>query len=192
MNLEKKIDEYSRTRNYKLKCDIDRCIEIEMSKNHTKKSINELRKIILKYRSILTDTQYNGYYTNDTYDTNSTNDDYSQTEPLLASMSETKFSREKSEELVQRDAQIGDLVNDLEDLRLIFVELQSQVHQQGIILDRIEDNMTSASENVEDGRKQLEKANQHSKNATSKLKYIAGITGIGAIVGTVLGLKFFH
>lgn len=75
---------------------------------------------------------------------------------------------ENTEELVnQRDEEITRIAQSIEELAGIFKELAVLVIDQGTILDRIDYNMESAVEHAKEGITQLEKAEEHQKNAMS-------------------------
>ena len=58
------------------------------------------------------------------------------------------------------------------------------------MLDRIDFNISSALDNVDEGNKQLAKSSIYQKKAISKTKYLlGGLVGIAAVVGTILGIK---
>lgn len=65
----------------------------------------------------------------------------------------------------QRDQEIAHIAKSIEELAAIFKELAVLVIDQGTILDRIDYNMESAVEHAKEGIKQLEKAEEHQKNA---------------------------
>lgn len=75
---------------------------------------------------------------------------------------------ENTERLVnERDEEIVRIAKSIEELAAIFKELAVLVIDQGTILDRIDYNMETAVEHAKEGVKQLEKAEQHQKNAMS-------------------------
>lgn len=74
---------------------------------------------------------------------------------------------EEAEELVNaRDQEIRSIAKSIEELAQIFKELAVLVIDQGTILDRIDFNMENAVEHAKEGVVQLEKAEEHQKNAT--------------------------
>ena len=73
----------------------------------------------------------------------------------------------EAEDLVNaRDEEIQQIAKSIEELAEIFKELAVLVIDQGTILDRIDYNMENAVEHAKEGVEQLEKAEQHQKNAT--------------------------
>lgn len=73
----------------------------------------------------------------------------------------------------QRDEEINRIAKSIEELAAIFKELAVLVIDQGTILDRIDYNMENAVEHAREGIKQLEKAEEHQKNAMSTKCIIA-------------------
>ena len=67
----------------------------------------------------------------------------------------------------QRDEEIIRIAKSIEELAQIFKELAVLVIDQGTILDRIDFNMEHVIDNTQEGLKQLEKAEEHQKNATA-------------------------
>ena len=65
----------------------------------------------------------------------------------------------------QRDEEIMRIAKSIEELAAIFKELAVLVIDQGTILDRIDFNMESAVEHAKEGIVQLQKAEDHQKNA---------------------------
>jgi len=85
--------------------------------------------------------------------------DYGFTSAQIAIVDET-------EELVnQRDEEITKIAKSIEELAAIFKELAVLVIDQGTILDRIDFNMETAVEHAKEGIVQLQKAEDHQKNA---------------------------
>ena len=92
--------------------------------------------------------------------------------------------------IAERDAEITNIVKSIEELSLIFKELNVLVHDQGTMLDRIDYNMECAVENVKSGVGQLDKADEHQKSAMStQTKIIGGLTGMISIMIGLLILK---
>lgn len=65
----------------------------------------------------------------------------------------------------ERDEEIIRIAKSIEELATIFKELAVLVIDQGTILDRIDFNMEQVLDNTTQGIKQLEKAEEHQKNA---------------------------
>ena len=66
--------------------------------------------------------------------------------------------------LRQRDTQLNNLLNSVNDLAQIFKDMQTLVMEQGSILDRIDYNIDIAATNVTSGKKSIVKANEYHKN----------------------------
>ena len=66
--------------------------------------------------------------------------------------------------LQQRDIQLNNLLNSVNDLAQIFKDMQTLVMEQGSILDRIDYNIDIAATNVTSGKKSIVKANEYHKN----------------------------
>ncbi len=66
--------------------------------------------------------------------------------------------------LQNRDNELNQLLNSVNDLAQIFKDMQSLVMEQGSILDRIDYNIDIAATNVTTGKKSLIKANEYHKN----------------------------
>lgn len=70
------------------------------------------------------------------------------------------------ESVNQRDAEITAIAKSIEELAQIFKELAVLVIDQGTVLDRIDYNMEAAVDHAKEGVVELEKAEEHQKNAT--------------------------
>jgi syntaxin 16 len=66
--------------------------------------------------------------------------------------------------LQQRDNQLNNLLNSVNNLAQIFKDMQTLVMEQGSILDRIDYNIDIAATNVTSGKKSIVKANEYHKN----------------------------
>ena len=66
--------------------------------------------------------------------------------------------------LQNRDNELNQLLNSVNDLAQIFKDMKSLVMEQGSILDRIDYNIDIAATNVTTGKKSLIKANEYHKN----------------------------
>jgi syntaxin 16 len=69
-----------------------------------------------------------------------------------------------NQNLQNRDNELNQLLNSVNDLSQIFKDMQSLVMEQGSILDRIDYNIDLAATNVTTGKKSLVKANEYHKN----------------------------
>ncbi|XP_017893633.1 syntaxin-16 [Ceratina calcarata] len=77
---------------------------------------------------------------------------------------------------VEREEQIGSIVQSIADLRHIFKDLASMVQDQGTVLDRIDYNVEQAQVQVQEGYKQLKKADSYHR-ANRKLYCIVVLAG---------------
>ena len=92
--------------------------------------------------------------------------------------------------VARRDVEIISIAKSVEELAIMFKDLNSLVVQQGTILDRIDYNMECAVSNVKSGNDNLETANKHHKKASStQIKLIGGLIGIIGLLGGILALK---
>ena len=69
-----------------------------------------------------------------------------------------------NQNLQNRDNELNQLLNSVNDLAQIFKDMQSLVMEQGSILDRIDYNIDIAASNITTGKKSLVKANEYHKN----------------------------
>ncbi|CAK9830441.1 Stx16 [Anthophora retusa] len=77
---------------------------------------------------------------------------------------------------VEREEQIGNIVQSIAELRHIFKDLASMVQDQGTILDRIDYNIEQTQVQVQEGYKQLKKADSYQR-ANKKLYCIVVLAG---------------
>ena len=73
-------------------------------------------------------------------------------------------TQENNEQLRQRDHELNNLLESVNELAELFKEMQNLVMQQGTILDRIDYNIDIASTNITQGKKSIVKADKHMKN----------------------------
>ncbi|XP_023347674.1 syntaxin-16 [Eurytemora carolleeae] len=100
-------------------------------------------------------------------------------EPARVPWSKQDFIQfeENNKFLRKREAEITHIVESIQDLNTVFKELAQMVSEQGEIVDRIDYNIESAGFKVEQGLKQLQKAEKYqSKNR--KMKCILLLTGV--------------
>ncbi|KAI4495027.1 PREDICTED: syntaxin-16 [Polistes canadensis] len=64
---------------------------------------------------------------------------------------------------VEREQQIGNIVQSIADLKYIFKDLANMVQDQGTVLDRIDYNIEQTQVQVSEGYKQLKKADSYQK-----------------------------
>ena len=72
-------------------------------------------------------------------------------------------TQENNEQLRKRDNELNNLLNSVNELAQLFKDMQSLVMQQGTILDRIDYNIDIASTNINQGKKNIIKADKHLK-----------------------------
>ncbi|CAK9794692.1 Stx16 [Anthophora quadrimaculata] len=77
---------------------------------------------------------------------------------------------------MEREEQIGNIVQSIAELRHIFKDLASMVQDQGTILDRIDYNIEQTQVQVQEGYKQLKKADSYQR-ANKKLYCIVVLAG---------------
>ena len=88
----------------------------------------------------------------------------------------------------ERAQQIQNIENDIIDVNKIMRDLSAMVHQQGEVVDSIEDNVENVHGNVELGRQELQKAAGYQSKYRRKL-FCLLMTAI--IVATVLGIIIY-
>ncbi|XP_034187643.1 syntaxin 16 [Osmia lignaria lignaria] len=85
---------------------------------------------------------------------------------------------------LEREEKIGNIVQSIADLRYIFKDLASMVQDQGTILDRIDYNIEQTQIQVQEGYKQLKKADSYQR-ANKKLYCIV------VLAGAIIVISFF-
>lgn len=88
---------------------------------------------------------------------------------LQQQMSPTEFAA-----MQERENAIVQLEADIADVNMIFKDLASMVHDQGEIIDSIEQNIEEAVVDIQSGNVQLRQARDHQQSARKK-KFIIGI-----------------
>ena len=86
----------------------------------------------------------------------------------------------------QRDEEIMRIAKSIEELAAIFKELAVLVVDQGTILDRIDYNMESAVEHAKEGIVQLQKAEDHQKNALPFRCIVVLVVLIAIMLGVLI------
>ena len=86
----------------------------------------------------------------------------------------------------QRDEEIMRIAKSIEELAAIFKELAVLVIDQGTILDRIDYNMESAVEHAKEGIVQLQKAEDHQKNALPFRCIVVLVVLIAIMLGVLI------
>lgn len=88
-----------------------------------------------------------------------------------------------------RQGDIGKLVRQINELAVIFKELSILVVEQGTVLDRIDYNVSAARKQVEEGKKELDKAANAEKSTRAKSVLTCLVTS-NLIMGFLLVLRF--
>jgi len=86
----------------------------------------------------------------------------------------------------ERDQEIVRIAKSIEELAQIFRELAALVIDQGTILDRIDYNMEVAVEHATEGKKQLDQAETHQKNALPCRCIIVLVILIAIMLGVLI------
>jgi len=89
----------------------------------------------------------------------------------------------------ERDSEIEELIQSIAAIQSLFKELSVLVIEQGSMLDRIDYNVESVHVKVKEGRREMEKANEYSKNNRS-LVIIAFLTGLMIVLLFLVYLKY--
>ncbi|KZC09068.1 PREDICTED: syntaxin-16 [Dufourea novaeangliae] len=85
-------------------------------------------------------------------------------------------SEDRMKFAMEREEQIGSIVQSIADLRHIFKDLGNMVQDQGTVLDRIDYNIEQTQVQVQEGYKQLKKADSYQR-ANRKLYCIVVLAG---------------
>nr|XP_003706209.1 PREDICTED: syntaxin-16 [Megachile rotundata] len=93
-------------------------------------------------------------------------------------------SEDRTKLALEREEQIGNIVQSIADLRHIFKDLATMVQDQGTILDRIDYNIEQTQIQVQEGYKQLKKADSYQR-ANKKLYCIV------ILAGAIILVSFF-
>lgn len=72
----------------------------------------------------------------------------------------------------EREESLRQLEQDIQDINTIFKDLAVMVYDQGEVIDVIEDNVEQAAEDVEQGVKQLDKAQEYQSSARRKKLFL--------------------
>jgi len=73
-------------------------------------------------------------------------------------------TQDNNEQLRKRDNELNILLDSVNELAQLFKDMQTLVMEQGTILDRIDYNIDIASTNINKGKKNIIKADEHLKN----------------------------
>ncbi|KAJ8922572.1 hypothetical protein NQ315_007602 [Exocentrus adspersus] len=112
-------------------------------------------------------------------------DDYNQQQQQQALAREMAFEHDM---LLERETRIKQIESDVLDINQIMRELGSMVHEQGEVIDTIENRIDHAAGNVEEGTEQLVKASQYQTRFRKKMLIliIIGIIIIAIIIGVLV------
>ena len=80
---------------------------------------------------------------------------------------------EKMNNLQNRDQELGELLNSMENLASTFNDLKIIIMEQGTILDRIDYNIEASAINVSKGKQHLINAHEMQKNSCFKRAILA-------------------
>ena len=90
------------------------------------------------------------------------------------------------EDLRERERAIRQLESDIVDVNTIFKDLATLVHEQGEMVDSIEQNVESSHIRVQEGTEQLRQAERY-KTKSRKKKFILAVIGI-VILAVIIGI----
>merc|ERR1712227_119318 len=93
-----------------------------------------------------------------------------------------QLSQEEYAAMQERENAIAQLEADIADVNMIFKDLASMVHDQGEIIDSIENNIENAVTDISSGNQQLIAAREHQRSARKKKIVIAIIALIFVLV----------
>ena len=88
----------------------------------------------------------------------------------------------------KRNEEINRLLGQMEEMKGLFLDLSKLIQEQGTILDRIDNNIDVALDEVKQGNKELEQAEKHQKSKAFFIYLIAMIILI-IILGTVIIIR---
>nr|UEK51506.1 syntaxin 16-like protein [Parasacculina yatsui] len=95
---------------------------------------------------------------------------------------------EETRALQQRDSEVQRLVHSLADLNLLFTELGRLVHEQGVVVDRIDVAVEDTQTRVHDALQQLQKADSY-QNKSRRLQILLALVVITVLLIVVLLLS---
>ncbi|KAK2187318.1 hypothetical protein NP493_169g00003 [Ridgeia piscesae] len=95
--------------------------------------------------------------------------------------------------LHDREERIVQLESDILDINEIFKELGTLVHEQGEVIDTIQDNVESAYGHVDEGNEQLIQASKYQRKARKKMCILVLILlVVGCVLALIIGLSLKH
>lgn len=91
---------------------------------------------------------------------------------------------------LEEQRQMDKITKDVIQLEDMFLKLNTMVHEQGEMVDRIETNVEEAYEKVELGEQELGKAVDYKRSALKKKMCIIGIVvAVLAVIALIIGLS---
>ena len=88
----------------------------------------------------------------------------------------------------RRNEEIMRLIQQIDQVKQLFLDLASLIQEQGTILDRIDNFIETAVNEVQKGNEELEKAEKHQKNKCFYV-YLIGMIVLILILGTVILIR---
>ncbi|OHT08226.1 syntaxin 16/TLG2-like protein [Tritrichomonas foetus] len=88
----------------------------------------------------------------------------------------------------RRNEEILRLQQQLDEIKTLFIDLGQLIQEQGTILDRIDNFIETAVDEVKEGNKELEKAETHQKNKCFYV-YLIGMIVLILILGVIILIK---
>merc|ERR1712223_440545 len=98
---------------------------------------------------------------------------------------------DKVRQLEEREKEMSQLESDIIDVNTIFKDLSMMVHEQGDVVDSIENNVESTYIQIQDGNQQLKKAAEY-KRKTNKLKFFCLSFVIVILVVVIIVITAFY
>ena len=95
---------------------------------------------------------------------------------------------QRLDQLRARDLAVRQLESDIVDVNAIFKDLASMVHEQGDLVDTIEENVEVTSIKVEEGTDQLRQAEVYQSKARKKKLILGGILLVVVIIVVVISI----
>lgn len=92
-----------------------------------------------------------------------------------------------------REERVVQLESDILDINEIFRELGALVHEQGDVIDSIQDNVETAYGHVDEGNEQLIQASKYQRKARKKMCILVLIlVVVGCVIALIIGLSLKH
>lgn len=84
--------------------------------------------------------------------------------PALSQKQMLLVQEQNTQVIAEREEEVNKIVRSIVDLNEIFKDLANMVHEQGTVLDRIDYNIEQTQVQVQEGYKQLQKAERYQRN----------------------------